>query len=55
MAQWRAKQDTYIAAIGIGYGDGFPYFSRPYSVNINGNTYETVGKINMDLITINYW
>ena len=50
---WRAEQDTYIAAIGIGYGDGFPYFSRPYNVNINGNTYETVGKINMDLITIN--
>src|SRR6056300_1013567 len=50
---WRAKQDTYIAAIGIGYGDGFPYFSGPYRVNINGNTYETVGKINMDLITIN--
>jgi len=49
---WRAEQDTHIAAIGIGYGDGIPYFSRPYSVNINGNTYETVGKTNMDLITI---
>ena len=49
---WRAEQDTYIAAPGIGYGDGFPYFSWPYNVNINGNTYETVGKINMDLITI---
>ncbi|MBL6819628.1 MAG: alanine racemase [SAR86 cluster bacterium] len=49
---WRAKQDTHIAAIGIGYGDGFPYFSESFSVNINGNLYKTVGKINMDLITI---
>lgn len=50
---WRAEQDTHIAAIGIGYGDGFPYFSEPYNVSINGNTYKTVGKTNMDLITIN--
>lgn len=49
---WQASQDTLIAAISIGYGDGFPYIHKPFLVSINGEKYNTVGKINMDLITI---
>ena len=37
--------------IGIGYGDGF-YVHNPLNVSINNKTFQTVGRINMDAITI---
>ncbi len=50
---WIATNDTKIAIIGIGYADGFPYFSDPIDVFINGKAFKTAGRINMDAITIN--
>ena len=41
-----------IGIIGIGYGDGFPYVHNPLNVSINNKTFQTVGRINMDAITI---
>ena len=49
---WTAVKDTKIGIIGIGYGDGFPYVHNPLSVSINNKTFKTVGRINMDAITI---
>ena len=49
---WTSVHDTKIAVIGIGYADGFPYFSDPIDVCINGKVFKTAGRINMDAITI---
>mgnify|MGYP003322084744 CR=1 FL=1 len=49
---WTAEKDTKIGIIGIGYGDGFPYVHNPLNVSINNKTFQTVGRINMDAITI---
>ena len=50
---WVANSDCIIAGIPIGYGDGYPYYSKSIEVSINGKKFKTAGKINMDLITIN--
>lgn len=50
---YRAKQDTRVAVIAIGYADGF---SRVYSgkelIRINGRTFATVGRICMDMCMV---
>lgn len=50
---YRAKSDTRVAVIAIGYADGF---SRVYSgkklIRINGKTFATVGKICMDMCMV---
>lgn len=50
---YRAKSDTRVAVIAIGYADGF---SRVYSgkelIRINGKSFATVGKICMDMCMV---
>lgn len=50
---YKAKSDTKVAVISIGYADGF---SRVYSgkelVRINGKAFATVGKICMDMCIV---
>lgn len=50
---YRAKCDTRVAVIAIGYADGF---SRVYSgkelIRINGKTFATVGRICMDMCMV---
>lgn len=57
---WKAKQDTYIATLPIGYADGlFRLFSQPLtpadnlSVRIHGKDYPIVGRICMDQCMVN--
>ncbi|GHU08772.1 alanine racemase [Spirochaetia bacterium] len=46
---WTAPQDTVIATIPVGYGDGLPRaLSGKLRVSINGKTYSQVGRICMD-------
>ena len=50
---WKAKRNSVIGILPIGYADGYPYSSQSREVSINGKKFKTAGKINMDLITIN--
>lgn len=52
-ATWSAKQSTRIGIIAIGYGDGYPRHAKEGTpVWINGKTYPLVGRVSMDMITV---
>lgn len=51
---WTAPKDSTIAVIGIGYGDGYPRHAKNATpVHIAGNEYPIVGRVSMDMITVN--
>lgn len=51
---WSAEQDTDIAIIGIGYGDGYPrHAENGTPVLVNGLRYPLVGRVSMDSLCIN--
>lgn len=47
-----AKKNMKIASIGIGYGDGYKLVQNKGLVSINQEIFKIVGKISMDIITI---
>jgi len=50
---WRASEDTNIAVVGIGYGDGYPrHIAKNTPVLIKGKRYPIVGRVSMDMICI---
>jgi alanine racemase len=52
-AAWVAQEDTNIGVVAIGYGDGYPRhapFGTP--VLVNGRIVPLVGRVSMDMITI---
>ena len=50
---WQAKQDTNIAVVAMGYGDGYPrHAENGTPVLINGKMYPLVGRVSMDMITV---
>ncbi|TQV81451.1 alanine racemase [Aliikangiella coralliicola] len=50
---WRAKEKTRVGVIAIGYGDGYPRHAREGTpVLINGKKYPLVGKVSMDMLTV---
>tara|TARA_B100001057_G_scaffold178610_1_gene179408 strand:- start:1029 stop:2096 length:1068 start_codon:yes stop_codon:yes gene_type:complete len=50
---WQAKKKTKIGILPIGYGDGYPInLSNCGKVLINGNLAPVVGKVSMDMVTI---
>ena len=52
-ATWQASQDTNLAVIAIGYGDGYPRHAKSGTpVLINGIRYPIVGRVSMDMITV---
>ncbi len=51
---WKAPYDTYIGVIALGYGDGYPRDAPEGTpVLINGRRVPLVGKVSMDMMTIN--
>jgi len=53
-ATWTATEETQIGVIAIGYGDGYPRHAKEGTpVLINGKTYPLVGKVSMDMLTVN--
>ena len=52
-ATWVSDSDTYIGVLAMGYGDGYPR-SAPEGtpILINGEIYPLVGRVSMDLITV---
>ena len=52
-AHWQAEQDTQLAVIAIGYGDGYPRHAKAGTpVLINGKRYPIVGRVSMDMVTV---
>lgn len=52
-ATWVAVRDCHIAVIGVGYGDGYPRHARSGTpVLINGQRHSLVGRVSMDMITV---
>lgn len=52
-ATWRAEQQTLVATLAIGYGDGFPRAaSNKGFVTLGGKRCAIIGRVSMDLITI---
>ena len=52
-ASWRAQKETRIGVIAIGYGDGYPRHAKNGTpVLIKGKKYPLVGKVSMDMITV---
>lgn len=50
---WTASQDTPIAIIGIGYGDGYPRHARHGTpVLVNNVVCPLVGRVSMDMIAV---
>jgi alanine racemase len=52
-ARWRARQDSFVAILAAGYGDGLPW-SLPNGtpVLVNGQRLPLVGRVSMDMIAI---
>lgn len=52
-AAWCAERDTHIGIVAIGYGDGYPRHAPTGTpVWINGKVYPLVGRVAMDMISV---
>lgn len=52
-SSWQAGNDTLIAVVGIGYGDGYPrHVAENTPVLIQGRRYPIVGRVSMDMICV---
>ncbi|MGR5140292.1 alanine racemase [Photobacterium sp. DNB23_23_1] len=50
---WRSPTDTHIGVIAFGYGDGYPRLVPTNTpVYINGRTVPIVGRVSMDMMTV---
>ncbi|MCF4008299.1 alanine racemase [Rheinheimera sp. UJ63] len=50
---WRAKTDTFIGVIAVGYGDGYPrHAANGTPVWLNGREVPLAGRVSMDMITV---
>lgn len=50
---WRADRDTRIAVVAAGYGDGYPRSTASGApVQVNGRRAPLVGRVSMDMITV---
>lgn len=52
-ALWRAKQDTILGVVAVGYGDGYPRLAPEGTpVLVNGRIVPIVGRVSMDMLTV---
>lgn len=53
-ATWTAATNSKIAVVAMGYGDGYPRHAKTGTpVLINGKRYPMVGRVSMDMLTVN--
>lgn len=52
-ASWTAPEDMLLGVVAIGYGDGYPRHARSGTpVRVNQHTASLVGRVSMDMITV---
>ncbi|MER2493164.1 alanine racemase [Catenovulum sediminis] len=52
-ARWLTQAETHIGVVAIGYGDGYPRHAKDGTpVYINGRIVPLVGRVSMDMITV---
>ncbi|GAC14606.1 alanine racemase [Aliiglaciecola lipolytica] len=50
---WQAKEDSVVATVAVGYGDGYPRNAKLGTpVLVNGQRAKLCGRVSMDMITI---
>jgi alanine racemase len=50
---WRCEQDTTVGVVAIGYGDGYPRYAKDGTpVLVNGSRVPLIGRVSMDMITV---
>ena len=49
---WVATQPTRMAVVSMGYADGLPQYGRSWHVVVNGQRCPVIGKVSMDLCSI---
>jgi alanine racemase len=50
---WRCPEDMPVGVVAVGYGDGYPRHAPPGTpVLVNGRRVPTVGRVSMDMITL---
>lgn len=51
---WRCEQATNLGVVAIGYGDGYPRHAKVGTpVLVNGRRVPLIGRVSMDMITVN--
>lgn len=52
-ASWVAQRETRVAVVALGYGDGYPRHAPSHTpVAINGHRTHLVGRVSMDMLTV---
>lgn len=52
-ADWQCPEDMQVGVVAIGYGDGYPRHAPPGTpVLVNGTRTRLVGRVSMDMITV---
>jgi alanine racemase len=52
-AEWQCPEDMPVGVVAIGYGDGYPRHAPPGTpVMVNGKRTELIGRVSMDMITV---
>jgi alanine racemase len=50
---WTATEDMCVGVVGVGYGDGYPQFAKNGTpVLVNGRECQLVGRVSMDMLTV---
>ncbi len=50
---WTANEDMCVGVVGVGYGDGYPQFAKNGTpVLVNGRECQLVGRVSMDMLTV---
>ena len=50
---WTAPEDMIVGVVGVGYGDGYPQLATNGTpVLVNGRECELVGRVSMDMLTV---
>ncbi len=50
--EWTARHPSKIAAISIGYGDGYPQYPQNAEVDIHGHRCPIIGRVSMDFLSV---
>ncbi len=50
--EWIAQRPSKIAAVSIGYGDGYPQYPQAAEVELHGHRCPIIGRVSMDFLSV---